>query len=135
MLPTNFTRLLGRNSHKIKFLGVFSMPLFGYVPEGFEVNGTIREFGLNEALLKESAFVTASHFSAHKVPYWSRRGTVLGTNMYTTAYQVGYHALLLLLFFIYFCVVYKAVVCCIINYINIQNQTLPHVYMDLQSAF
>lgn len=70
-----------------KQTGVFSMPLFGYVPEGFEVNGTIREFGLNEALLKESAFVTASHFSAHKVPYWSRRGTVLGTNMYTTAYQ------------------------------------------------
>ncbi|OQR77353.1 protein OSCP1-like [Tropilaelaps mercedesae] len=63
------------------------MPLFGYVPEGFEVNGTIREFGLNETLLKESSFVTASHFSAHKVPYGSRRGTVLGTNMYTVAYQ------------------------------------------------
>lgn len=65
------------------------MPLFGYVPEGFEVNGTIREFGTGETLLKESTFVTASHFSAHKIPYGSRRGTVLGTNMYITAYQVS----------------------------------------------
>ncbi|XP_028968681.1 protein OSCP1-like [Galendromus occidentalis] len=70
-----------------KQTGVFSMPLFGYVTEGFEVNGTIREFGTDETLLKESTYVTASHFSAYKVPYGSRRGTVLGTNMYTTAYQ------------------------------------------------
>ena len=66
------------------------MPLFGYVPEGFEVNGTIREFGTDETILKEFTYVTASHFSAYKSPMSNRRNTILGSNMYITAYQVSF---------------------------------------------
>ncbi|CAN7984551.1 unnamed protein product, partial [Ixodes pacificus] len=69
--------------------GLFEIPTSGPVPPGFEVPGTVREFGPGSVLLRETPFETGCNYEpAQRSAQGFHRGTRLGTNIYSPNEQI-----------------------------------------------
>lgn len=67
----------------------FKIPTQGTVPYGFEVPGTIREFGSDNTLVSETFFLSGGNYSPSDAMNPDHPGTTLGTNIYITYKDTG----------------------------------------------
>ncbi|XP_067141105.1 protein OSCP1 isoform X2 [Centruroides vittatus] len=67
----------------------FKIPSQGTVPYGFEVPGTIREYGSDVSLLSETFFLNGGNYLPSDAMNPDQPSTTLGTNIYTTYKDAG----------------------------------------------